>query len=157
MITTQVVRIVVGVAAVGSGLLGGLYLAFSTAVLPALAARPPAEATAAMQEVNRVILNPLFGLLFAGTALACLLSAGSPLLLGGPGSGWRVAGGLVGLAGFVSTVVVNIPLNDRLDREGAAAWAGFLQGWTPSNHLRALTSALAAALLLVAVTATGPA
>ena len=108
-----------------------------------------------MQEVNRVILNPVFGVLLAGTALLCVLTAGSPLVVGGPGSGWRIAGGLVGLAAFVSTAVVNIPLNNRLDRDGVGVWATFLQQWTPANHLRAATSVVAAVLLLVAVSATG--
>lgn len=99
-----ITRGVLWIAAIGSGLLGGLYLAFSVAVMPALARRPPGESAALMQEVNRVILNPVFGLVFAGTALACLLTAGSPLVLDGGAGGWRIAGGLVGLAGFVSTV-----------------------------------------------------
>lgn len=157
MTTVAIVRVLAAVAAVGSGVLGGLYLAFSTAVLPALARRPPAEGAAAMREVNRVIQNPVFLLLFAGTAIACLLTAGSPLLVGGTGRGWRIAGGLVGLASFVSTAAINIPLNNRLERDAVGAWAPFLRRWTPSNHLRTLTSIAAAALLLVAVAATGPA
>ncbi|MDN5916117.1 MAG: DUF1772 domain-containing protein [Pseudonocardia sp.] len=156
MTALQIFRTLAGVAAVGSGLLGGIYLAFSVAVMPALARRPPAEATAMMQEVNRVILNPVFGTLFAGTALLCLLTAGSPLVTGGAGSGWRIAGGLAGLAAFVPTIAVNIPLNTLLDRDGVTAWAGFAQQWTPSNHLRAVLSVVATVLLLLAVPATGP-
>ncbi len=142
------------VAAIGSGLLGGVYLAFSIAVMPALARRPSTEATAVMQETNRVILNPVFLLLFNGTALACLLAACSPLVVAGDGSGWRVAGGLVGLVGFVSTIAVNIPLNNRVDREGAVAWARFLARWVPANHVRALTSVVATVLLTLALRAT---
>jgi uncharacterized membrane protein len=149
-----IARGVLWTATIGSGLLGGLYLAFSVAVMPALAARPAEEAAAAMQAVNRAILNPAFGLLFAGTALACLLTAGSPLVAGGDGSGWRIAGGLVGLLGFVSTAVVNIPLNTRLDRDGTAVWARFLAEWVPANHVRALTSVAAAVLLTLALRAT---
>lgn len=150
MTALQVAGVLTGAAAVGSGVLGGIYLAFSVAVMPALDRRTPAEATAVMQAVNRVILNPVFGTLFTGTALLCLVTAGSPLLTGGAGSGWRTAGGLAGLAAFVPTVAVNIPLNTLLDRDGVAAWAGFARRWTPSNHLRAGISVLAAALLLVA-------
>ncbi|MBW0107089.1 DUF1772 domain-containing protein [Pseudonocardia sp. KRD291] len=156
MTALQILRTLTGAAAVGSGVLGGTYLAFSVAVMPALARRPPAEATALMQEVNRVILNPVFGTLFAGTALLCLVTAGSPLVTGGAGSGWRIAGGLAGLAAFVPTIAVNVPLNTLLDHDGVAAWAGFAQQWVPSNHLRAALSVLAAVLLLIAVPATGP-
>lgn len=149
-----ITRGVLWIATIGSGLLGGVYLAFSVAVMPAMARRPPAEATAAMREMNRVIMNPTFLLLFNGTALACLLIAGSPLLVAGLGSGWRIAGGLVGLVGLVSTVVVNIPLNSRLDRGGALFWAQFLQQWVPANHVRALASLVAAVLLTLALRAT---
>ncbi len=149
-----ITRGVLWVATIGSGLLGGVYLAFSVAVMPALARRPPGESAALMQEVNRVILNPVFGLLFAGTALACVLTAGSPLVIAGDGSGWRVAGGLVGLLGFVSTFAVNIPLNNRLDRDGVPVWTQFLAQWVPANHVRALTSLVAAVLLTLALRAT---
>lgn len=157
MTTVEIVRVLAGVAAVGSGVLGGLYLAFSVAVLPALARRPPGEAAELMREVNRVIQNPVFLVLFCGTPLACLLTAVSPLLVGGAGAVPRIAGGLAGLAAFVSTVAVNIPLNNRLDGDGVAAWADFLRGWTPSNHLRVALSVASTALLLVAIAATGPA
>lgn len=149
-----ITRGVLWIATIGSGLLGGVYIAFSVAVMPALARRPAAEATAAMQEMNRVIMNPVFLLLFNGTALACLLVAGSPLVVPGGGTGWRIAGGLVGLVGLVSTIVVNIPLNNRLDRDGVLVWAQLLQQWVPANHLRALTSVVAAVLLTLALRAT---
>lgn len=149
-----ITRGVLWIATIGSGVLGGVYLAFSVAVMPAFAARPAAESAPAMQEINRAILNPVFGLLFAGTALACLLTAGSPLVVGGDGSAWRIAGGLAGLLGFVSTAVVNIPLNNRLDSGGAAVWAQFLAQWVPANHVRALTSVAAAVLLTLALRAT---
>lgn len=80
--------------------------------------------------------------------------AGSPLVVSGDGTGWRIAGGLVGLVGLVSTIVVNIPLNNRLDRDGVLVWAQLLQQWVPANHLRALTSVVAAVLLTLALRAT---
>lgn len=131
-------------AAAGSGLLGGVYLAFSTAVLPALRRRPDAEAAATMREVNRVILNPVFGTLFAGTALAC----GAALVTGAlHGEPLRIAGAVAGLAGFAVTAAVNIPLNTALERGGP--WSAFDRRWTRANHLRTATSALAVALLLL--------
>ncbi|MEQ3552059.1 anthrone oxygenase family protein [Pseudonocardia nematodicida] len=131
-------------AALGSGLLGGVYLAFSVAVLPALRRRPAQEAVATMREVNRVILNPVFGLLFFGTAVACLAVLVLAAVAGNP---IGIAGALAGLAGFVVTGAVNVPGNVRLDR--GAAWADFDRRWTPANHVRTGTSALAVALLLL--------
>src|SRR5687768_14442761 len=112
-------------AAIGSALLGGLYFAFSTAVMPALNRRPDSEAAAFMQEVNRVIQNPLFLLVFCGTAIACFLVAGSAIVEPDGARSLRATGGLVGLSAFVSTAAVNIPLNNRLDREGVSVWAHF--------------------------------
>jgi uncharacterized membrane protein len=53
-------------AALGSGLMAGLYFAFSTAVMPALGGLPQEQGIAAMQKINAAILNPLFLFLFSG-------------------------------------------------------------------------------------------
>ena len=142
-----------GTAAIGSALLGGLYLAFSVAVMPALDRRPAGEATAFLQEVNRVIQNPVFLLVFVGTAIACVLVAGSAIVEPEGARGLRAAGGGVGLVGFVTTAAVNIPLNNRLDREGVTVWETFQHDWVPANHLRAATSLVAAVLLILALRA----
>ena len=67
-------------AALGSGLIAGLYFAFSTAVMPALANLPEEQGIAAMQKINAAILNPLFLLLFFGTAVASAISVITSLL-----------------------------------------------------------------------------
>lgn len=149
----NVLATLTGIAAIGSALLAGLYFAFSTAVMPALHRRPDGEAVAYFQELNRLIQNPLFLVLFVGTAIACVLTAGSALVSPDGARGLRAAGGLVGLAGFVSTAAVNIPLNNRLDREGVGAWETFQQIWEPANHARAATSLVAAVLLVLALRA----
>ena len=56
-------------AALGSGLVAGLFFGFSTAVMKALARLPPAQGMKAMQDINVVILNPVFLAVFMGTAL----------------------------------------------------------------------------------------
>ena len=55
-------------AALGCGLMGGLFFAFSVAVMKALGRLPPAEGIAAMQSINVAILNPVFLTVFFGTA-----------------------------------------------------------------------------------------
>ena len=57
-------------AALGCGLVGGLCFAFSTAVMPAFDDLAPSAAIAAMQSINRSIVNPVFLLALLGTALA---------------------------------------------------------------------------------------
>ena len=59
------------IAALGSGLIAGVFFAFSTFVMKALARLAPAEGIAAMQSINVVVLNPWFLGAFFGTALGC--------------------------------------------------------------------------------------
>ncbi len=133
-----------GATLTGAGLLGGVYLAFSVAALPALRRRPAAEAVAVMRGVNRVIVNPVFGTLFAGTALLAGAVTVAGVLGGQP---LRIAGGVAVLAGFAVTAAVNIPLNNALERDGD--WAAFAPRWTVANHLRGAFSALGVVLLLL--------
>jgi len=60
-------------AALGSGLIAGVFFAFSTFVMPALARLAPAQGVAAMQAINVAVLNRWFLGVFVGTAAACLL------------------------------------------------------------------------------------
>ena len=128
-------------AAVGAGLMGGVFVAFSLAVMPALRRRPAAEAVAAMQEVNRVIVGPLFLLLFLGTGATAVV-AGVLDVRDAPGAALYVVGAL-GV-----TMAVNVPLNNRLDAEGEQVWARYLARWTAWNHVRALAATGASVLLL---------
>jgi hypothetical protein len=64
--------VLVLLAALGSGLMAGLFFVFSVAIMTALARLMPHEGVAAMQHINAVILNPLFALAFFGTAAVCL-------------------------------------------------------------------------------------
>ena len=61
------------VAALGCGLMAGLFFAFSVSVMKALARLPSAEGIAAMQSINVAIINPVFLAAFFGTAAACVL------------------------------------------------------------------------------------
>ena len=146
-------------AAVGSALVAGLMFAFSTSVMPALRRRPDAEGIAVMQTINSVILNPLFGLVFGGTTVLCLVLAitapfttdESHATLRGIGSALYVVGT------FGVTMVANVPMNNALDAvepgsdEGATYWRTYLRQWTAWNHLRALLGTAASVLLILAV------
>ncbi|MCW0215438.1 MAG: DUF1772 domain-containing protein [Pseudonocardia sp.] len=134
---------------VGCGLMAGIYAAFSVAVLPGLRLRPAAEAAETMRAVDRRILNPVFGLLFGGTAVLCLATAVLGAVLGG--TPLLITGAVVSLVGgHGTTVAVNIPLNNRLDRGGE--WAAFVRPWAVANHVRGLASTAAAAVLAVGLT-----
>lgn len=155
MIAT-VLPIVALLGVIGSGLMAGLFFAFSTSVMPGLRRLRPVAGAEAMQQMNRTILNPLFFLVFMGTALLCvLLVIGAPLS-GHAGAVWIVIGALLYLVGSIGlTMVVNVPMNNRLDAanpltdEGASIWADFLSRWTAWNHLRALACVASTAALTV--------
>ncbi|RIQ14468.1 anthrone oxygenase family protein [Jiangella rhizosphaerae] len=136
------------IAITGSALLAGLWFFCSVVLMPALSRRPVPEAIAAMQEINVVILNPVFGLAFGGTALLSLgLAVGTLFRLDRPASGLLLAAAAVILVGtFVVTMALNVPLNDQLaavDPAGAAGaevWARYLSRWTAWNHVRLVSS-----------------
>lgn len=141
--------------ALGCGLMGGIYFAFSAFIMRALDGIDRAAGIAAMNSINTVILRSAFMPLFVGTTLASAAlavigivqaeSARGPLL---------IAGGVVYVIGmFVVTMAFNVPLNDALLRGGArdpATWQRYFVSWTRWNHVRTIAS-LAAAALFIAV------
>lgn len=139
----------------GCGLMAGLFFAFSVAVMRALGRLPAAHGMAAMQSINVAILNPVFLSVFLGTAALCLVVVVSSLFRWHePGTFLFVAGAMLYFIGtFVTTIVVNVPMNNALastaatDPHAAARWAAYLTNWTAWNHVRTVTS-LAATLLL---------
>ncbi|MEX5271490.1 DUF1772 domain-containing protein [Kocuria sabuli] len=136
-------------AGVGSGLVGGFYVAFSAVVIPALRRRPAEEATATMVAINEAAVRAPFMVLFFGTAAACGATTVGAMIDPRTDSLLRVAGSAAYLAGWASTLAVNVPLNNRLARNGAVQWLGYQQSWARANHVRALLSIAGAAGLLL--------
>jgi uncharacterized membrane protein len=152
----SVLPVVALLGVVGCGVMAGVFLAFSTAIMPALRLRPPAEAASAMQQINRTILNPLFGVVFGGTGLVCLLLVIGALFSGRAGTVWIVIGALLYLVGSIGlTMGVNVPMNNRLDAadptsaEGSRVWTDYLARWTAWNHARAMACVAATVALTV--------
>ena len=145
-------------AAIGSGLMAGLFFAFSSFVMTALARLPAAQGIAAMNSINVTILNASFGLAFFGSALLCLgLGITGVMRWSEPGSLWLVAGSLLFLVGTIAvTIIFNVPLNDALaaaspaSSEGAALWSRYLAEWLPWNHVRTLSSSSALVAFILA-------
>ena len=147
------------VAALGCGLMAGVFFAFSAFVMKALARLPPAQGIAAMQAVNVAAIRPAFmGALF-GTAVLCLaLTVAALLRCGEPGAVWLLVGGLLYLVGaIVVTMAFNVPRNNALaalaadSTDGASLWARYVAGWTAWNHVRAAACLAAAASLILAL------
>ncbi|OYD92545.1 hypothetical protein CDG76_23800 [Nostoc sp. 'Peltigera membranacea cyanobiont' 210A] len=141
--------------ALGCGLVAGVFFAFSTFVMNALARLQPKEGIIAMQSINITAINPLFMLALFGTAAACIfLAVSSVLKWHQPGAAYLLIGSLLYLIGTVLvTIAFNVPLNDALaiakpdSPEGANLWARYLTNWTFWNHVRTI-AALAAALMI---------
>ena len=156
--TSGWLTIVTLLAALGCALMAGLFFAFSVSVMRGLARIPPAAGIAAMQAINIVILNPVFGLVFFGTTAVCLVATVSAVVQWHqPASAYMLVGGLLYLIGaFGVTVVFNVPRNNALavvdpaGREGAREWAGYLGTWTAWNHVRTIASLATTAALIVA-------
>lgn len=146
-------------SALGCGLVAGVFFAFSTFVMNALARLHPKEGIAAMQSINITAINPLFMLALFGTAVTCLFLAVSSLLKWHqPGAAYLFLGSLLYLVGTVLvTIAFNVPLNDALatvkpdSTEGANLWASYLKNWTIWNHVRAIAALAATALLTIAL------
>ena len=80
-------------ALLGSGLIAGVFFAFSTFVMNALSRLPSGEGIAVMQSINISVLNRWFLGVFLGTAVVCiLLLVWSLFLWDQMGSGYLIAG-----------------------------------------------------------------
>jgi len=145
------------VSALGSGLIAGVFFAFSAFVMRALARLPASQGIAAMQAINIAVINPVFMSVFLGTAVACAgLAAISMFTWHRPGAVWLILGGLLYLVGtFGVTIMFNVPRNNEMAAidpaklEAAGKWATYVSSWTAWNHVRTVAAFAAAALLSV--------
>ena len=92
----QLLGLLAFAAALGAGLIGGVFYAFSTVVMKALARRPVNDAIAAMQAINVAVMNPMFRGAFLGTAaVSAVVILGAALQWERLGAGWLLGGGLL--------------------------------------------------------------
>jgi uncharacterized membrane protein len=147
------------VCAIGSGLIAGVFFAFSSFVMKALDRIPAAQGIAAMQSINVVVLNPLFLGVFLGAAAGCILLAIAALLQWHrPGAPYILAGSLLYVVGTVLvTRVFNVPRNNALasvdpaSTDAARLWADYVKSWTNWNHVRTIAAMAAAASLIMSI------
>lgn len=149
-------------AAIGSGLVAGIFFAFSTFIMTAFSRIAGEQGIAAMNSINVTIVRSPFMALFVPTAILCVVIAILAIL------NWRGGTSVLMLAGaafyllasFVSTIVFNVPMNDALAKvsgngpDATQLWATYLKDWTWWNHVRTIASLLASvafvrALMLV--------
>ena len=146
-------------AALGCGIVAGVFFAFSAFVMRALARLPAPQGIAAMQAMNVAAVTPAFMAALLGTALACgALIVSSLLVWDEPFAVYLLTGGALYLIGAIGpTGVYHVPRNEALatvETRGAGSedrWARYLRGWTAWNHLRFAAALAASATLVIAL------
>jgi uncharacterized membrane protein len=147
------------IATLSCGLIAGVFFAFSSFILTALARRPSAQGIAMMQSINIAVITPLFMLVFLGAGVLCLLL----LVLtinkwDRSDSLYLLLGSLLYLFGVLGvTIGFNVPLNNKLanvvpnSSEAANQWAKYLTEWTICNHVRTLAALGATAVFAISL------
>ncbi|MBN0043999.1 DUF1772 domain-containing protein [Streptomyces actuosus] len=151
------VMTVLGVLA--TGLMAGVFAAFSLLVMRGLAALPPAQGVAAMNAINAAATTPAFMVVFAGAGVVCAVIAVVTFVLWPDGgTAELLLGSAMYLVGaFGVTAVANVPRNDTLMRlepgapQAVAYWPSYVRQWTRWNHVRTASSAAAALTYLLAL------
>ncbi len=124
-----------------TGLVAGLFLAFSTAVMPGLARAGDRTFVETMQTINVAILNPVFLVVFCAPLV--LLGVAT---LGDRARLWVIAALVLYVVCFAITRIGNIPLNDALAGAGlpedpaaiTAAREAFESRWNRLHLVRTL-------------------
>lgn len=151
-------------ALLSAGLMAGLFTGYSYSVMPGLKILDDRAWIAALQHINRVIINGRFMTAFLGSVvfalaaviLGCFLDDKSALP-------WTMAGLVCNLVMFIGTMAKNVPLNDRLEAAGdpaaiedpAALRGEVEEPWIKWNHVRGIASLLGLAALAWALYTTG--
>lgn len=149
--------VTVVLALIGSALIGGVFFAFSSFIMKALARLPFSEGMAVMQSINVVVLNPVFLGVFMGTTAISLLV--SILAIRGwemPAAPYYLVGALFYLVGtFLVTGMGNVPLNNQLaavaanDPAASDIWKRYLDRWTRLNTIRTVSATVATVMILI--------
>ena len=145
-------------AAVGSGLVAGIFYAFSSFVMGALGRVPAAHGIEAMQAINIVVINRSFLLVFFGTAILCLGLLAAAYMRWNSGGWLLLSASLLYLVGTIGvTMVLNVPLNDALAAvrpetpEATTLWAHYRERWTMWNTVRTVAPTAAMILFVIAL------
>lgn len=155
--------IVLVLTATMAALVAGLFYSWSCSVIPGLSRLSDKNYLAAMQSINKAILNPVFFVSFIGTLVLLPLSTYQffvrPLSI----QFWLLAiATLIYTIGvFGVTVFGNVPLNDQLaafnlssagPTEIAAHRMQFEGTWTNFNTLRTISAVSVLVLVIICCT-----
>ncbi|MFL2076325.1 anthrone oxygenase family protein [Marinilactibacillus psychrotolerans] len=140
---------------IGTGLIAGIFFSFSNFIMTAFSKISYSKGLAAMQAINRAVLNPLLFLFFIGTAISTFLLVVlyffTTLV-----SSLELAGSILYFFGcFIVTGIRNVPLNNQIGSISSIeignepVWRDYLKTWTFWNHIRTFASLSAFICLII--------
>lgn len=140
---------------VTTGIMAGIYAAFSFVVMRSLATLSPLNAAKAMNAINTEIVKTLFMPIFFGSTVLYCVALISEFLTGFTNNSvWLVLAAAFYLVGmFLVTLLGNVPMNKKLQAKAADEqqltqyWPIYLTQWTKLNHLRTFSCILACTAL----------
>jgi uncharacterized membrane protein len=139
-------------AALLCSLVAGFLFAFAVVVMPGIKRLDDAGFLRAFQVIDGVIQRsqPLFGLVWLGSVVVVLVAAviGAWMLAGAERVMITLAAGIYLLGVQVPTFMVNIPLNNRVQRSDITR-EEFEPRWNRWNAVRTVCATLASVLLLL--------
>jgi uncharacterized membrane protein len=148
-------RTLAGVAAVGSGLMAGVYYGFSAIVMPGLRDMSATDGMRAMQVMNVAAPRPPLLIALMGTGAVSVGAIVAAAMNGGSARWWIIGGATLSLASLGITAAYNVPRNDvlaavdALDPAAADVWVRYLREWTIGNHVRSAAAFAGAVMLTV--------
>lgn len=135
-----------------TGAIAGFFYAFSVCVMRGLDRIEATSAVSAMKSINAVVLNPIFFITFFLTPIAQLSSAYLASQGNNPNSSllFVIAAVLYILGAVLPTIIVNVPMNERLARievttnaeRMQSIWSQYSSRWTKWNTVRTVFSLL---------------
>ncbi|WP_319480232.1 DUF1772 domain-containing protein [uncultured Draconibacterium sp.] len=144
-----------------SGLMAGLFYAWSISVTPGLAKINDVSYLQAFQSMNRAILNPLFFVVFFGLVILLPVLSYLSFQTSINNQFWYVI--LATILYFIGvmgvTIIGNVPLNNALEALQIESMTpeqmdefrkGFESKWNRLNIIRTISSTLAFLLLVIA-------
>lgn len=147
---SDVILLLTIICTLGSGLIAGVFFAFSSFVMPALARTTSPHGAEAMQYINITVINPLMMGTFLGTGVLCLLLAGLSLWTADTTPWLTLLASAFYIFGTVGvTIAFNVPMNDELapmrldDAATAGYWQHYLTRWTRWNTFRTVAATVA--------------
>ena len=160
LMSSTLPTILLWIAALSSGLMAGVYFAFSGFIMRAFGNIEASHAVAAMNSINETILRSMFMPLFFGSTIVSVLlvivaiinrddSGAIPAL---------IAGTVYFVGMFVCTIVFNVPLNNLLAGQEPEAdktqqiWSQYRRNWITWNHLRTVASLVTFVLSILLLT-----